>query len=164
MKNVKKVLVLVLLAIVLTACKSSEKPKQEAPKKNVNAYVFTYDNKDYILGEEFNPDNYGKYKTLIEIPSCAFEGLDKTYVYDHYEVTTYPNNGKDYIYNVYLSDNQAKTAEGVKISDSIDVMFAKYGTDYETEEEVYIYKKGNSSLKFVIENDKITSIEYQFEE
>ena len=164
MKNIKKVFILILVAIILTACKSSESPKKESPKKNINAYVFNYDNKDYILGEEFNPDNYGHYNTYIEIPSCAFEGLDKTYVYDHYEVTTYPNNGKDLIYNIYFSDDKVKTSEGVKISDSIDVMFAKYGTDYEIEDEIYIYKKGNSSLKFVIENDIISSIEYQFEE
>lgn len=53
-----------------------------------------------------------------------------------------------------------KTEEDVKITDSYNKMIEKYSDNYVREENMYKYIQGKTALKFIIENNIITSIEY----
>lgn len=84
----------------------------------------------------------------------GIEGLDKIYKYENYEITTYERDGKERIQSIYLLNDM------VKITDSYNKMIEKYSDNYVREENMYTYIQGKTALKFIIENNIITSIEY----
>ena len=131
---------------------------------NSSEDVFTFKSGETTipLGVEYSSLNLGEAKDYYEVQSCAFDGMDKIYTFDHYEVHTYPDAGTDKVLSVYFLDDQVTTTEGVKIGDSIDTMTEKYGSEYEQLDTQYTYSKGQTQLKFIVENNLITSIEYNF--
>lgn len=141
----------------------SEETSKVGEEQSKEAFVFKTADKEITLGEEFSIEKCGKENEYSEIASCAFEGLDKTYKYDNYEITTYPDNNKDKILSIYFLDETVSTTEGVKISDSYDDMVNAYGTNFEKESNKYTYKKGKTSIEFFVENEVVTSIEYKYD-
>lgn len=149
---------LITTILLNTACGKETKNESSTEKP----YSFTVNNLTFELGSEFNAEDYGEYVDYSETSSCAFDGLDKTYTYDHYEITTYPKEDKDYIYSIYFLDLDVKTSEGVAIDDSKDKMIETYGDKHEEEDGFYIYTKDKTQLRFGLQNDKIISIEYLY--
>lgn len=103
----------------------------------------------------------GEPKSYFEAASCAFEGMDKIYTYDHFRVETYPDGEKDRIGTILLMDDLTKTAEGIGIGMSKEELEKAYGITYVEEGDFYIYKKGGMSLCFLMQEGKIISIEYR---
>lgn len=104
-----------------------------------------------VLGDEV---------TYFEAASCAFEGLDKVYTYDHFEIDTYPEGDVDKISSIVLLDDLTTTKEGVYVGQSKADMESAYGTDYDNDGNSYIYTKGDMRLEFVLEGETIISISY----
>lgn len=102
----------------------------------------------------------GEPLSYFEAASCAFEGLDKMYTYDHFEIDTYPDGDKDYISSIILLDDMITTPEGVYVGMTKGDMEAAYGTEYEVIAGTYVYTQGNTHLSFVMKNDEIVSITY----
>lgn len=107
-----------------------------------------------MIGKLGEPQNY------FEAESCAFQGLDKTYTYSSFEITTYPIDKVDYINSVALLDDNVATAEGVRIGASAADVEAAYGKDFKDVNGSRVYTNGKSTLTFILENDVVTSIEY----
>ena len=61
---------------------------------------------------------------------------------------------------ILFLDDLVSTPEGVCIGMSKEDMEKAYGTDYEVSSGFYRYTKDNMKLSFIIENEEITSIEY----
>ena len=112
-----------------------------------------------ILFEEVYPA-IGKENNYFEAPSCAFNGLDKYYTYDHFEIDTYPESGKDYISSIVLKDDIVTTEEGVALGSTKDEVISAYGEDYETNGSSIIYTKNGTHLTFVFNDDTVRSISY----
>ncbi|MCM1025417.1 MAG: hypothetical protein NC432_03220 [Roseburia sp.] len=102
----------------------------------------------------------GEPASYFEAPSCAFQGIDKVYTYNSFEIDTYPQDEKDYISAVIFKDDSISTPEGVAIGDSRTKMEEAYGTDGTTEGGKVIYRKDNMKLCFILKDDSIVSIEY----
>lgn len=98
--------------------------------------------------------------SYFEAPSCAFQGLDKIYTYSSFEVSTYPNNEKDYISSVYFLDDSVTTEKGIYIGASLDEVLAAYGEGYTENSGEYTYTLGESKLSFLMEEDAVTAITY----
>lgn len=105
-------------------------------------------------------ESLGEPISYFESASCAFQGLDKIYTYDHYRVETYPDGENDMISSIIFTDDLVETAEGLSIGMTTDDMERLYGTDYEENAGMIIYTKDGKHLKFLIEADVIISIEY----
>ena len=102
----------------------------------------------------------GEPLSYFEATSCAFEGLDKTYTYSGFSITTRPDEDlQDYVNLILLTDDSVSTQEGVYIGCSADDVTAAYGEGSRTE-NVIRYTKGNSAMNFILEGDKVISIEY----
>lgn len=139
------------------------KATQEATNTETeDIYYFEDNGKKITLGAEYTSLNLGEEKDYYEVQSCAFNGMDKIYTFDNYEVHTYPENSTDKVLSVYFLNDQVSTTEGVKIGDSMDKMVETYGDEYEQLDTQYTYTKGLTQLKFIIENNAITSIEYNY--
>ena len=171
----KKILIIVLIIAVVVIGgieivvtmqnnKNNASNSSENEEKTEETFIFKDGEKEIKLGEEFSKEalGLGEEKNYSEIASCAFEGLDKTYTYENYEITTFPDGDKDKVYTIYFLNDQISTTEGVKISDDKEKMISTYGEEYETQGNQYKYKKGKTNIEFIVENDVITSIQYSY--
>ena len=126
-------------------------------RETAASYTLKVDNKEIKLGETFSIEKCGKELQYSEVASCAFDGLDKTYTYENYEIKT---GEKDKITSIYFKDEGISTTEGVKITDTYDKMVQVYTNNFQNEGNKYIYTKGNTQIEFIVENDIIIGIEY----
>jgi len=185
----KKILVILMLALLLTGCGKEEKESatdeiktpivekhdatevevvdekdsQEAAKTTQpKGYVFEYQGVKIGMDMEASPiiAALGEPASYFEAPSCAFEGLDKTYSYGSFEIDTYEQNGKDYISCVFFCDDLIETPEGVALFETKADMTAAYGENYKEEFGMIVYEKEGMKLRFIVEDNEITSIEY----
>lgn len=93
--------------------------------------------------------------------SCAYSGLDATYIYKDMIVTTYSNsvNGTEYVNSITLRTDKVQTKEGIKLGSSYNDVVKKYGKGKENF-GIYTYTKGKSKLQIEIEGDKVKKITY----
>lgn len=136
--------------------------QQQSSEQTQSVFEFKDGDKIIKLNADFSELNMPKENSYYEVQSCAFNGMDKIYTYEHYEIRTYPDGDKDKIASIYFLDEQAQTEEGVKIGDSFETMTEKYGEDYENLETKYTYTKEKTQLNFIVTDNIITSIEYTY--
>lgn len=181
----KKILLVLALALVFTGCgkennesgntdttptpveqqnnQVSENNSQNTDKvTEPKGYVFEYNGVKVGMDMEAAPiiAALGEANTYFEAPSCAFEGLDKTYGYGSFELDTYELEGKDYIAGVFFCDDLIETPEGVCLFETKADMTKAYGENYVEEMGMLVYEKEGMKLKFILEGNEITSIEY----
>lgn len=97
----------------------------------------------------------------FEAASCAFQGLDKIYTYNGFEINTYPKDNKDYISTVYFLDDSVATDKNIYLGSTLDEVLAAYGEDYTEENGEYTYVLGQTKLCILVEEDSVTSITYK---
>ncbi len=156
MKKTIWMLLVVLLLAALCACTDGETDAVE--------YVFSVGDVKIELDAAAEPilSALGEPKQYSESPSCAFEGLDKVYVYAGFQIQTYPLNGKDYILSVDLTDDSHTTKEGAAIGNTRDRVVEIYGAPAEESATALIYRdaeKGHT-LQFLLRDGKVTNIQY----
>lgn len=154
MKQVK-ILIISIIILIITGCVAKE-------IKESDSYSFNYNGINIAISDNMKEvlTNFSNYISYQETMSCAFEGLDKIYTYEHFEISTYPKNNLDYVLSIYLLDDTVSTNEGIKINDTYDKLVATYGKEYKNEGNEYKYIKNNVSLSFIIENNHIIQIAY----
>ena len=106
-----------------------------------------------VLAAEGEPLSY------FEAESCAFNGLDKTYTYAGFVISTRPEGEKDFVNSILLTDDSVMTPEGVYIGSSRDAVIAAYGEGGEVG-ALLSYTKGDCVLNFIFDGDTVISIEY----
>lgn len=136
--------------------------QEQLNNETQNTYEFKDGDKAISLNSNFAELNMPKENNYYEVQSCAFDGMDKIYTYDHYEIRTYPDGETDKVASIYFLDEQVQTQEGVKIGDSFETMVEKYGENYENLDAKYIYTKEKTQINFIITDNAITSIEYTY--
>lgn len=144
-----------------------ELPTQSTPGSQTAAgsYSFAVSKADgYIVSINDNMADVlaalGEPLSYFEAASCAFEGMDKIYTYSGFLITTEPGEDlQDYVNSIRLTDDSVTTPEGVHIGSSADDVTAAYGDGSQTA-NVISYTKGDSAINFVLESDKVVSIEY----
>lgn len=185
----KKIALVLLFALVLTGCGkektenagnnnqptsvenqnnqeslgSENNDKAETNKNNEpKGYVFEYNGVKIGMDMEAAPiiAALGEADSYFEAPSCAFDGLDKTYSYGSFEIDTYEQDGKDYISTVFFCDDLIETPEGVCLFETKADMIKAYGEGFKEEFGMLVYEKDGMKLKFIVTGDEITSIEY----
>ncbi len=181
----KKLLLIccLLLAMLLISCSKEDKPDDvglpddepvsgqdsrddDADSAGVKVdpgYVFDYNGVTIQMNTDVAPvlEALGEPQQYFEAESCAFKGLDKTWYYSGFELTTYPKDDKtDYISSVYFRDDSVSTPEGIYIGSTVEDMIAAYGEGYKGGDGSYNYEKGESSILFIAEDGEIIAITY----
>ncbi|MCM1217683.1 MAG: SGNH/GDSL hydrolase family protein [Lachnospiraceae bacterium] len=138
---------------------------EESSEKDAKykGYAFVYKDTVIEIDALANPilKQLGEANAYFEAASCAFNGLDKMYTYSSFELDTYPMEDKDYVSMVLFKDDAIATAEGVSIGDSVDKVREIYGRDCEDENGMMVYEKDGMKLCFIVQDESVTSIEYQ---
>ncbi len=173
--------IVVCLALLLTACagdpttsdnnKSTEKQVTTEVKKETEAssteqapkgYYLRYKDVNIPINVEAAPviAKLPKENAYFEAASCAFQGLDKIYTYNGFELHTYEVEGVDHVHSIIFLDDTIATTEGVRLFSKIQDVTAAYGDGYKESMGLYTYEKDGMSLAFLLENDEVVSIEY----
>lgn len=95
--------------------------------------------------------------------SCAYIGYDKVYVYGGFTIQTYPDGDHDYVLWISVTDPSLKTEEGISIGSTEAEVRAAYGDVFEARGSAYVYKKGKTSLSFMISDGVVKAIQYMAE-
>ena len=105
----------------------------------------------------------GEPLSYFEAASCAFDGLDKTYTYDGFQIETYPIGDIDYVNCIILLDDMTSTPEGIRIGASSADVTAAYGTADEADDSRLVYMKDDMQLMFLLNDGKVSSIQYMMQ-
>ena len=167
-KNLLLALVmLVLMAFALTGCSDNNggDPSGDTDgdvTAEKNGYAFESNGVEILMFAQAEDvlSALGEENTYFEAESCAFQGMDKIYTYNGFEVRTNEIDQKDYITSVMLIDDTVATPEGVSLFMTKADMVAAYGEDFTEDMGLCTYVKGKSTLSFLIQDDEIVSIEY----
>ena len=173
--NMKKLIIVLALLMIFTAgCgeNNTESGSEDFTNGDVSraesnnaadvGYEFKHNGITIKLNAEAAPviEALGEPVEYFESPSCAFQGLDKFYYYNGFEINTYEINTVDYISAIKLMDDSISTAEGVSIGSELAEVLTAYGDGYEKEQNFYTYTLGSTHLQFIAENNIITDIYY----
>lgn len=162
----KKLSILLLAAVMLfglLGCESSEPTGTSAPAPKQDNFTFTYNGTQIMLGEDATPviAALGEPKSYTEETSCAFDGLDKTYYYGSFYLSTYPMDGKDYVYSIWFVDDSITTEDGIRIGNTQAQVEAVCGTDGFDGTNAYTAVKGDSKLTILLTDGAVSSIQYE---
>lgn len=124
-------------------------------------FGFLYEGVTLVPGEKFDSSVLGEYSGVSEVPSCAFDGNDRVYNYELFELTAYIDGEEERIYSIYFIDPNLPTTEGLCLGDAVEDMKTLYGENYETEGNSYEYTRENTVLSIVTQNDVVVGIEYR---
>lgn len=178
----KKIIVLMLalvLAIAMVACGDDapatnpaamitkattpvENPTEPAATQPAApaGYVFVAEGENLVMGQMFDGSLLSEPKSMVELPSCAIDGVDYIYTYEGFELTASDEGDGAYITAILILENGA-TTEGVKIGDEESKITATYGDDCENDGVQYTYEAGGTQLIFLVQDGIISSIEYR---
>ena len=142
--------------------KEQETKVEESKEVVEKGYIFKQGDVSVIIDADAAPivAALGEPVSYFEAASCAFDGLDKIYTYNSFEIDTYPTEGKDYISAIILMDDSITTAEGIAIGETKARVEEVYGTDYTEQGSMLVYEKDGMKLSFIFTDDMITSIQY----
>lgn len=153
----KQMIILLLALLWLTGCAAPEVPGEQ---ENL---TFVYNGVEITPHADAAPvlEALGEPKSYTEEASCAFEGLDKTYYYGSFYLSTYPMDGRDYIYTLWFADDTVATAEGIRIGSPRSRVEEVYGPDAFNGTNAFEMTKGNSRLTILITDGMVSSIRYE---
>ena len=141
----------------------SPAPQNSAAPQAAGAYVFTTGDGVTVSVDEDMAQvltDLGEAQSYFEAESCAFEGLDKTYTYPGFVITTRPDGENDYVNSIRLTDDSVSTVDWVYIGISEADVKAGYGEDGGADQGMLSYTAGGVSLNFILEDGAVISIEY----
>lgn len=130
---------------------------------SVKGYVFIHNDVTIEMDADVAHliEKLGEPASYFEAASCAFEGLDKMYTYNGFEIDTYPVGDKDYVSSLILKDDSVSTAEGICIGDTLEKLQEAYGSEGEEDGGMIVYVKDGMKLCFIMQGQEIISIEYR---
>ena len=157
MKRISVLLLAAIMLLSLVGCGSTDIDPQE------ENFSFTYNGIKITLGAEAAPiiNALGEPKSYTEEPSCAFEGMDKTYYYGSVYLSTYPLNGKDFVYSFWFADDGVATEDGIRIGSTQAQMETIFGANCFNGTNSYMLSKGKSKVVYLLEDGLIKSIQYE---
>ena len=150
--NMKKRILtaLILMAVlVFTGC---------AKKDNTAAFGFNNGELTLTPGDKFNAeaDSLSETTAYMEAASGYFDGLDKVFTYEGYEVTTFPKEDGDYIQDINISSETIKTDKGIGVGSSLSDVENAYGKGYTISGKMYEYYQDDTKyMYFFILNDMV---------
>jgi len=100
---------------------------------------------------------------VLELPSCAFDGMDRVFRYPGTDLYTYPVGDDDFVYNISFFDDSVRTAEGgIRLGSGLQSVLDAYGDDYELDSGMYTFTRGLTVLEFLVADDTVIGITYRY--
>lgn len=143
--------------LLLTGCGDAEK------SGDIPSLGFTVNETRIVMNALARPvlDALGEPVSYTETASCAFDGLDKTYYFGSFYLSTYPMEGEEYVYSVWFADDSVSTEEGIRIGSRQSEVEAVYGTEGFSAPDVCLLTEGNIKLTILLTDGVVTSVQYE---
>lgn len=156
MKRIGMVVLAVLLG--LTGCGDSGSRIRE------EGFSVTCGGVQISPGAEAAPviDALGEPKSYTEVPSCAFEGVEKTYYYGSFYLSTCSVDGRDYVYCVWFADDGVTTEDGIRIGSSRSEVEELCGEGCFHGGSACTRTLGNSRLTILLSDGLVCSVQYEW--
>jgi hypothetical protein len=134
------------------------------PTGNPEGFPFIYDGVTIYVGAPAEPvlRQLGEPLNYFEAPSCAFEGIDKTYFFSGIELHTFPMGDNDYVLAVVFTDDSVETPEGVYLGMPVVDALSRLGSGFEQDGGKYTFVEGRGSLGVMTEHGIVVDISYNF--
>lgn len=157
MKKILIAALIVTLAFSIIGCAATE------PEVQISGHSFTYNETVISLNTDAAPilAALGEPKNYTEETSCAYEGLDKTYYYGSFYLTTYPKDETEYIRSVWFVDDGVATADGIRIGSTKPEVEAAYGRGTFNGVNAYNIINKNTQLTIILIDGSVSSIQYK---
>lgn len=128
-------------------------------------FTFVYEGTAIEMGAPAQPvlDALGDDYEETEAPSCAYQGSDIAYTYDHLIIRAYTESTDDdepKICGVEFRDDTVFTPEGIAFLSTHDDVVSVYGEPYAEAEGGIVYNNGTVSLNFFINDGVVSGISY----
>ncbi|MCL1914861.1 MAG: hypothetical protein FWG10_13555 [Eubacteriaceae bacterium] len=157
-----------VLVLSIAGCSSGDSKDhsgsqiQNTGEAQADKYEFVYKGTTITMKAKAGPilEAIGEHNAYYEAPSCAFEGLDKTYSYSGFDVVTYTLNGVDYINSVVLMDDTISTPEGIAIGSNVEAIKSAYEEASAYSGPSYTIEQKDTILLILTDNAVATSIQY----
>lgn len=149
-------LAIMVAGIILVSCSNGGK---------VDKYIFKSGSVEIVPGEDSSAtlDALGKENAYDEVDiGCGNNEVGKVYSYSGFKIQTYPDNSKDYVDTVTITNDSVSTPEGISIGSSREDVIRAYGDEYTEKSNGIIYIKDKTTLSFVIRDGAVTSIIYDY--
>jgi len=99
----------------------------------------------------------------LELPSCAFDGMDRVFRYPGADLYTYPVGNDDFVYNIAFFDDTVRTAEGgLRLGSNLQAVLDAYGDDFSYDSGMYTFTRGLTVLEFLVADETVIGITYRF--
>ncbi len=150
------VFAIMVAGIILVSCSNGGK---------ADKYVFKSGSVEIVPGEDSASilNSLGKENSYDEVDiGCGNNEVGKVYSYSGFKIQTYPDNSKDYVDTVTITNDSVSTPEGISIGSSRDDVIKAYGDGYTEKSNGIIYIKDKTTLSFVIRDGAVTSIIYDY--
>lgn len=176
--KIKIFVIMMIIMIILAGCGSDSENVSPSPSgsnavdnnetnpvtEEKSKYYFEYNGIAIYMNDDAKPilEALGEPQNYFESPSCAFQGMDRIYSYNGFDLYTYTDEDdeNEYVFTVAFMSDAVTTTKGITIGDKLDKVISEYGDGYEQSSEQYTYTDKNSKLSFLIENGEVVSIEY----
>lgn len=128
-------------------------------------FTFVYEGTAIEMGSPVQPvlDAFGDDYEETEAPSCAYQGSDYAYTYDHLIIRAYTESTEDdepKICSVEFRDDTVFTPEGIAFGSTHDDVISVYGEADAEAEGGIVYDNGTVSLNFFINENGVSGISY----
>ncbi len=160
MKMKKLNFIFIILIIFLVGCGNGKSVTKAAGK--ATGYSFESKGITIAMKDKVAPilKKLGKENDYFEADSCAFQGKEKTYTYNGFELHTYEKNKVDYVASIDFLDDTVSTKEGISLASNLEDVLKAYGNKYTEKSGVYTYVKDKVKLIITINNQKVEEIKY----
>lgn len=153
----KRIVVVLLAVLCLAGCGTHESDAVQ------DYFTFRHNGIEIAPHAEAEPviAALGAPQSYTEEPSCGFEGMDKTYCYGSFYLSTYPMDGKEYVNSIWFADHTVVTEEGIRIGSSQSQVEEAYGKDSFNGINSYVLTRGQSRLMILVADGFVSSIRYE---
>lgn len=126
------------------------------------AFALTVNNFTIYMDQNIQEvlDAFGEPLGVFELPSCAFDGIDRIFSFPGLQIHTYPLDDSDFVHTVSIRDDSILTQNGIYLGNSWEDVLAAYGSDYDHEFGMFTFTKGVTKLQFLVEDDMVVAITY----
>lgn len=157
----KRFLLAVLSLVLLLACIGCGEAKDAAIGEE--DFYLVIDSHDFRCMTDIAEvlSRMGDDYQYAEGKSCAYDGLDKTFIFDEAEFYTVPLESGDMISEIYTDDEGSATSKGVKVGDDKQAVLDAYGQPQKEMTGLMVYrcseKAGEPSLCFELDGETVSA-------
>lgn len=161
----KKMMVHILSMVVLLSCLAGCNTN-DSSALSANDFQLNINGKSYETGADIQTviGELGSEYEYSDGLSCAYDGLDKTYVYDMATFYTNPLSQGDIVVEIYTDNPSVSTSKGVIVGMTKEEVISAYGEGTEDTGNLLLYRipqnngTSSGSLCFEIDSGEVDAI------